>query len=52
MQEYMDRLIGCGFPPHEAYTVCNTFMKEYGEAELEVFVKSIEASAYGVPYVD
>lgn len=52
MREYVDRLIRCGFAPHDAFSTCNRLIRDYGEAELEVFVSSIESTAFGVPYVD
>ena len=52
MHEYVDRLIRCGFAPCEAYKVCYSMMKEFGEAELEVYINSIESSVYNSPYVD
>lgn len=52
MREYIDRLIRCGFSAHEAHSVYYSMIKEFGEAELEVYINTIECSVYGVPYVD
>lgn len=52
MTEYISRLIRCGFAPHEAFVTCNNIIKDFGEAELEVFIESIECTTYGVAHVD
>lgn len=52
MGQYVDRLIKCGMPPHEAYNTCESIIKGMGEAELEVYINIIESTIYGAPYVD
>ena len=49
MREYIDRLIRCGLSAHEAHSVCYNMIKEFGEAELEVYINTIECSVYGGP---
>lgn len=52
MQEYVDRLVRCGFTPGFANDICTRITNNYGMSELEVYVHSVESLAYGVPCVD
>ena len=52
MREYIERLVECGCPKHEASNICDYIGNSMGESELEVYVSIVESVAYGVPYVD
>lgn len=42
MIEYTNRLIACGYAPHNAYAICRSFARDFSTAELDTFVQSIE----------
>lgn len=42
MQTQINRLISCGFSPHEAYRTYYDFLKEFSLKEFEIFILSIE----------
>lgn len=42
MIEYINRLIACGYAPHNAYAVCRSFARDFSIVELNMFVQSIE----------
>lgn len=42
MQEYMERFMRCGIPPHEAMRTIKAMLRDFGSAELEELIKSIE----------
>lgn len=42
MIEYTNRLIACGYAPHNAYAICRSFAKDFSIVELDMFVQSIE----------
>lgn len=42
MDRYINRLIACGFPAHEAHTICIDFVRNYTVDDLEDFVRSAE----------
>ena len=38
------RLIACGLTPVDAFLACDDFLKKYGKADLEAFVRVMEVS--------
>jgi len=42
MSDFVQRLIRHGYSASEAYTICQSFLKEFTIVELEIFIKSIE----------
>lgn len=42
MLKYINRLIACGYAPHNAYAICRSFVKDLSIVELDMFVQSIE----------
>lgn len=46
MQEYIDRLMRCGFSADRAYSICRDFMKNLHIFDLQFFVESIERDTY------
>lgn len=46
MNEYVLRLEKCGVSASRAYRFCFDFMKNFGLAELELFIRDIEAEVY------
>jgi hypothetical protein len=49
MQDYIQRLIHCGYSPHNAYSTCYNFIKEFSVLDLETYITSLEKE---VRYVD
>lgn len=48
MQEYIQRLIRCGFPAHEAYQTVYAMIKDFGTIGLEDFIAGIEEESHGL----
>lgn len=46
MQEYVERLMRCGYSPDRAYCICQDFMKNLPLFDLQLFVESIERDSY------
>lgn len=46
MNEKVERLIRCGFAPHDALRMCKAMVKDFGFKELEDFVSSVEGDVY------
>ena len=42
MNEYIERLVRCGYAHYTAHNICHSFMRELGLKELQEFVESIE----------
>lgn len=42
MQEYIERLIHCGYTKEKAYSLCADFMRNLPLFNLQLFVESIE----------
>jgi hypothetical protein len=42
MNEYVLRLIRCGYSPHDAYSTYVNFIKEYGLTDFLLFLESLE----------
>lgn len=42
MQNYVDRLIRCGYSPSDAYSTCHSFIREFNTNFLELFILSVE----------
>lgn len=38
------RLIMCGLTPDDAFLACDDFLKKYGKADLDAFVRAVEVS--------
>ena len=48
-QNYIDRLVSCGYPRHRAMRTVYDFLKDHGEKELQLFIASLEKDRF---YVD
>lgn len=48
MRDYTERLIRCGIPPHDALSIVNSMVRDFGYDELEELVTSIEEETYVV----
>jgi hypothetical protein len=46
MQEYMERLMRCGIPPHDAMRLLKAMIRDFGYDELEELIVSIEREGY------
>lgn len=42
MEDYINRLVRCGYAHYTAYNICHSFMREFGLKELLEFIESIE----------
>lgn len=42
MEDYINRLVRCGYAHYTAYNICHSFMREFGYKELEEYIQSIE----------
>ena len=42
MNEYVLRLIRCGYSPHDAYSTYINFLKEFGLKDFLLFLESLE----------
>lgn len=42
MQEYIQRLIRCGYSPSDACSTCHDFVKEFSLDELVSFIEYLE----------
>ena len=47
-QNFINRLMSCGYPCHDAVRTVCAFLKDYGEEELQQFVLSIERDRFHV----
>lgn len=54
MEEYINRLIRCGYSPCDAYLTYHQFLKEHGfsHKELDEFLSSLEEKERGEIHVD
>lgn len=52
MLKYINRLIACGYAPHNAYAICRSFVKDFSIVELDTFVQSIERDKREDGHVD
>lgn len=46
MQEYIDRLVRCGYSPDRAQAVCSDFLRNLSLVDLECFIESVERDTY------
>lgn len=42
MNDFVSRLVRCGFAKYEATTICNSMLKDFGAEALEELVSDIE----------
>ena len=47
-QNFIDRLVSCGYPRHRAMRIVYDFLKEFGVNELEEYLTSIEEDKFNV----
>lgn len=45
MQEYIQRLIHCGYSPSDAYSTCWSFVRDFSLNELMYFIRCLEEGA-------
>ena len=43
MYDFIFRLVNCGYSPHDAYMTYRSFLKEFSEKDLILFIKALEA---------
>ena len=48
MQEYIERLIRCGMPPHDALRLLKSMIRDFGYEALEELTRSMEVDCYGM----
>ena len=48
MQEFITRLVHCGYSPSDAYSTCRSFIREFNMHDLEEFILSLERECYVV----
>ena len=47
IDNYISRLMACGFPPDRAYRTAYDFQKEFTLKDLGIFVESLEKDVFG-----
>jgi len=50
INDYIKRLVSCGYSDCNALGICNDFLKNYNEKELNSFISSLEKDKFN--YVD